>query len=247
MKSLESLTLSRTEVTDEGLSSWIDHPNLRSLELTFTKITSSGIQQLCKIPNLESIGLYEISDSDLRQLALCHRLRKIKCQGFRQVTDAGIEAIGNLLCLEDLRLAYSEITNSAIEILASLPKLNQLAITDCKINDHAFAAIGKMQQLRKLELSRTGCSDLGLAELSRCSQLDTLIFLLNEGDGVGYKDVESLRKLSNLTIALRHPVTKAIAATSLARSHFKHCESMVRSRMKQFNASALWHRSAAWN
>lgn len=212
MKSLESISLYGTSVSDPGIDYLSKSSSLKSLELTSTKITSEGIASLAAIPNLETIGLYEITDGDLEAISRCKKLKSLKCQGFKYVTDEGLASISKIESLQKFSLSYSEITDRGIALLGSLRQLRELRLTDCKITDEALKIIGKLTDLESLDLSRTNCTDGGFESLGNLKNLSSLTFRLNEGDGAGFRYLAALGNLQELIIALKHPITADIAA-----------------------------------
>ena len=101
---LAVLNLSRTGVTDEGLKSVENLPNLRKLHLENTKITDAGLSHLKNLKSLEYLNLYNTA-----------------------VTDAGMTDLQGLKNLKTLYLWQTKVTPAGVEQLkAALPK--------CEIN-----------------------------------------------------------------------------------------------------------------
>jgi serine/threonine protein kinase len=99
--SLEALNLSGTQITDTGLRS-ISSIRLRILDLSKTKISNDGLKILCDdygvggnvaVLNLSGTG---ITDAGVQSLGRMKRLRELRVDGTR-MTDQGIEKVQTLL------------------------------------------------------------------------------------------------------------------------------------------------------
>jgi Leucine-rich repeat (LRR) protein len=115
-----------------------------------------------------------------------------------EITDVGLETIGDLLRLESLNLAGTAIDGRGLAHLASLDKLQHLDLRDTAIQpehlqtldaltslrtihlpeavitDDVLAGIGRLAHLRSLILAKAPISDRGLASLVRLKQLEAL-------------------------------------------------------------------------
>jgi hypothetical protein len=56
-KSLESLNLDRTRITDGGLAPLVDLPHLYQLSIVDTAITDKGLKQLDNVPSLMNLDV----------------------------------------------------------------------------------------------------------------------------------------------------------------------------------------------
>jgi hypothetical protein len=57
-KSLETLSLSDTPITDDGLEHLGDLKNLQTLSLQNTAITDAGLESLTRLPQLQRLDVY---------------------------------------------------------------------------------------------------------------------------------------------------------------------------------------------
>ena len=73
------LNLSRSQITDAGLSNLPKFKELRRLYLDNTKVTDKALASIAKLPNLEYLNLYgtEISDAGVDQLKSLKNLKKL--------------------------------------------------------------------------------------------------------------------------------------------------------------------------
>ena len=98
------LDLSRTAITDAGLTALATMPNLEHLDLRETAVGDAGVAALAPLGNLRTLGLYGTAVTDegvpsIQRLAGVTRLYV----GGTQVTDRGIAALRS--ARKDLRIA----------------------------------------------------------------------------------------------------------------------------------------------
>jgi Leucine-rich repeat (LRR) protein len=104
-----------------------------------------------------------------------------------ELTDAGLNALGDLRELRYLALRETAITGKALEHLANLEHLGNLQLRGCtNIDDEALATLTGFPSLRYLDLSGTGVTDEGLEHLASLKGLEDLdLFATNvTADGV---------------------------------------------------------------
>jgi internalin A len=132
LKTLESLDLSFSNVSDDALPVFKNLKSLKSLELAYTSVTGKAIEQLSTMPGLLSLRLEacDVQDAHLTALARMPKLAQLYL-GRTRVTDAGLPAIGKL------------------------SELVLLDLTDCKITDAGLLSLGRLKHIRNLWLSKT--------------------------------------------------------------------------------------------
>ena len=104
LKSVLSLHLGGTDVTDEGLRHLAGLTSLKRLHLEKTKLSDAGLAHLANLESLSYLNLYGTA-----------------------VTDAGLEHLAGLKNLKNLYLWQTEVTTGGVEQL-------QQALPDCNIN-----------------------------------------------------------------------------------------------------------------
>ena len=104
LKSVLSLHLGGTDMTDEGLRHLAGLTSLKRLHLEKTKLSDAGLAHLAKLESLSYLNLYGTA-----------------------VTDAGLEHLAGLKNLKNLYLWQTKVTTGGVEKL-------QQALPDCDIN-----------------------------------------------------------------------------------------------------------------
>lgn len=159
LKSLRSLILDLTEVTDESIDMINRHfPNLEKLYVGSSPMTGDGLSRLTRlgylnslrmggnvrggkvIPALKgsknlkflSISSCGLKDSDLDEVSSLSNLETLIMRENRAVTDAGLSKCVGLKNLMILDLKFCGITPASIKNLASFPKLRSLQISSEK-------------------------------------------------------------------------------------------------------------------
>jgi hypothetical protein len=111
-------------------------PEIKSLTLSSTDLTDEGMKAVLKMPNLESFWLLHhyppehpclITDEGMKALAQCTALRELRIVGTK-LTDIGVEHLSRL---PDLRRIYMEatyITPNSLRYLVSMPHLEEISI-----------------------------------------------------------------------------------------------------------------------
>ena len=123
---LESLSLDRTAVTDEGLAHLRDLTRLKRLSLYATPVSASGLAHLERMVELEELMLPELTfaDADLAHLAGLHKLRGLSLSG-KGITNAGIAHLRSMTSMDALGLCQTSVTS-----LESIRALTQLTCID---------------------------------------------------------------------------------------------------------------------
>jgi len=118
LRDVRALNLSRTSVTNDGLTYLGYACELQHLDLSNTQVTSQGCQKLKHLTRLSSLSL----------------------QG-TQIADGDLVHLQDLSELEDLDLAYTKITDAGIAQfdLKKLPHLSELNIAGTDVTREAAA------------------------------------------------------------------------------------------------------------
>ncbi len=203
------------EITDNGLKHLAGLTKLRELHLPREKITDAGLSHLRRLTELEmlSVGGESISDRGLESLKGLNRLKCLDLQGCSKVSavglrhlkvlnqlrslvlgegidDSGLEAVGQLTCLEKLDLRMSDFTGPGLKRLRGLKNLRDLSLS-LDTGDGDLQILKCFPKLRSLDLGRgMKITDRGLAHLKGLTRLEVLHF--------GLKDKTTDRGLKNL-------------------------------------------------
>jgi len=150
---LESLDIGWAQITDTGLDHLVTLTNLRRLTMGGNKLTDTSLQFLRQMPQIEylDVGGTQRTDSGLWSLSL---------------TEAGMQAVGSVTELRELRLNGTAVTARGLEALKPLAKLETLDLQGCRrLKDDAVAALSVFKQLRSLDVKDSGLTEQGVSRL----------------------------------------------------------------------------------
>src|SRR5262249_8869610 len=80
LKSLRTLSLNFSRVTDAGLKELAPLQSLQGLDLGLTRVTDPGLKELAALKSLQSLGLKDtrVTDAGLKELAALKSLRTLE-------------------------------------------------------------------------------------------------------------------------------------------------------------------------
>lgn len=137
MKSLESFSVTETEITDNGMKHLRGLTNLRVLVLYGNKLTGAGTVHLSSLTQLQhlELGHTKVDDEGLKHLANLKHLEYLSLDG-APVTDRGLEYLENLTELRTLHLGYGpRITDAGLDRLMKLKKLEWLELAETDVTE----------------------------------------------------------------------------------------------------------------
>jgi Leucine-rich repeat (LRR) protein len=209
LRSLESINLTLTPITDESLAALSGLSRLKVLGLASTKVTGTGMEPLQGLKKLENLNFHStpVNDAGLEWIGKMASLLRLEIV-HTQFTDAGTRALSGLVSLERLQLGSRKATGAGLAFLRDLPKLRELDVHDGMLTPEGFRNVGAARTLRVLRAYGGSGGDEGLRALADLSELETLIL---EGVGVTDAGLETLSKLTHLRkLTLHEPkVTEA--------------------------------------
>ncbi len=144
LTALSGLSLSRTQVTDEGLVHLKGLTKLESLGLWDTQITDAGLAHLKGLAGLETLSLINT-----------------------RITNAGLENLKGLTKLEFLALCDTQITDAGLEHLQGLTKLEVLGLSNMHVTDAGLEHLKGLTQLKALILHGSHVTDEGVEQFWR--------------------------------------------------------------------------------
>jgi Leucine-rich repeat (LRR) protein len=166
-KSLQSLDLSSTQVTDEGLKSIKDLPCLQTLILvSCDSVTSAGLKG---VKRLLSLNLSRSKDWNSPG----------------GVTDANLEGLKDLHSLETLDLTGNRVGDEGLNHLRGLRSLQRLFLSQTAVTDAGMECLLNLQNLQALEVTRTQVTENGLKRIKRAfpkCMLHNLSYPSRDGD-----------------------------------------------------------------
>jgi Leucine-rich repeat (LRR) protein len=176
-KHLKSLNLRGTKITDNTLELLAGVPTLESLDIGWAQITDTGLEHLTALINLRRLtfGGNKLTDTALGFLRQMPQLEYLDIGGQQRtdsglwsltLTDAGMQSIGLVTELRELRVEGRNLTARGLASLKPLAKLERLNLQGCKrVRDDAVPVLSSMQQLRVLDLKDSGISEPAVAKL----------------------------------------------------------------------------------
>jgi len=163
---VQSITLDRRPVTDDGMIHLQGLPQLRELRMNQTPITNAGLAHLKDVPRLETVELREtrITNEGLKHLEGLEPMLWLDLS-ITAVTDEGLEHLKGFKKIQQLRLNRLKITDAGLEHLAGLSSLRLLEVAETPISDTGLQHVQKLNNLTWLMLTGTQVSDVGLADI----------------------------------------------------------------------------------
>ncbi len=174
IKTLKSIWLGSTMITDRSLELLATRPDLRLTGFDGTKITDAGVAHLARMTELESLGFYNtpLTDEGLKHLAGLKKLRilglgvtKITPQGLRFLKDLPIERLNIIAC---------HPVASELKVLKEFPRLSFLEASGLKLIDKDADLLAELHTLETLALNRNRLTDNGLQKLTALKNLKEL-------------------------------------------------------------------------
>ncbi len=150
-RTLTSLELTHTEITDGGLKAIATLPALRSLNLSSSIISDAGMSHLTGLSQLEHLQLRasNVTDETLKYVAAMHTLTRLDLYGSngpgagnrsRCFTANGLEQLEHLSNLRILWLSDLDVTGG-YSVLKQLTGLRQLTLMMSGISDEELESL----------------------------------------------------------------------------------------------------------
>ena len=133
--SLESLSLVRTRIRNEGIKKLIEwQPGLKELDLSYVQLRDDGARHLGRLKQLRVLKLkmVPITMETAESWSGLKCLETLDLYG-SPVTDVGVAHLSGLPNLRELDLSCSAITRPSIKTLLSLPALEKLKLEKTRI------------------------------------------------------------------------------------------------------------------
>lgn len=179
IRTLKSIWLGGTTITDRSLELLATRPDLRSTGFDGTNITDAGVAHLARMTALESLSFYNtpLTDEALKHLTALKTLRTlvlgvtaITPQGLRQLKDLPIERLNIIAC---------HAVASDLKVLKEFPRLRFLEASGLALIDNDASLLAELQTLDVLALNQNRLSDVGLQKLTMLSNLKELAIVDN--------------------------------------------------------------------
>lgn len=148
--------LEKYAIRDDALASLPTLTSLKSLSLTFTQISDDGMAIVGRMPQLEGffISSPRITNASMDHLTKLPKLRSLElsvCGMDRE----GVRRLSELPNLTRLRISGPAIGDDCVPILANLEKVDWLAPGGKTIDESGLSGFEKMKCLKVLDLQST--------------------------------------------------------------------------------------------
>jgi hypothetical protein len=171
---LRELNLTHTKITDAGMERIGKLAGLEVLSLECTAISDSGVKNLRELTRLRELdlGLAPVTEVGLGHVGRLARLEVLTIGGnpASRVTDAGLEKLEGLKRLRRLKLSWPGITDAGLEHIGKLSCLEVLmigAVPATAVTDAGLEHLEGLSELRRLDLGRSHVTADGVAKLQR--------------------------------------------------------------------------------
>jgi Leucine-rich repeat (LRR) protein len=224
MSSVESMDLSGTSISDEGVAKLANMPNLKILKLeNCRQFTGVGFESFADNHPLEELNLRTagITDEGLALASRFKNLKKFYTYNNRQVRGPGYQCLSSMKKLEILSCPQTAIRDEHLKLIDGIETLkvvwlygnrgisgrgldylsqsleiHRISLNRCPLIDSPdFEVICKFRNLRDLYISKTRIRPDGIEQLCQLEKLQNL----NISDNIWIDD-EAIAKLSNLKI-----------------------------------------------
>ncbi|RLS55896.1 MAG: leucine-rich repeat domain-containing protein [Planctomycetota bacterium] len=154
LEAIQSLDLSRSGISNEGLSYLPKLSALKELDLTETRVSNGGMVSVAQVTTLRTLVL-----------------RKIE-----QVDNTGIQALTSLTNLEDLTIAMLPISDGVMDSIKEMKGLRRLDVSgNSSLLGQQFSDLvgkGHFTSLRELVVSQTQFGFYGLKQMNKMKELE---------------------------------------------------------------------------
>lgn len=164
-----------SRVTDDDAIAISHWKSLETLYLQRSKITDAAMSNLGSLTRLETLnlsGVQGLTDNGVARLEGLHCLRWLQLDG-TATTDEGVAAISKLVSLRTLTLQNTRISDASIKLIARLPMLEVLNLGGCNLTEDGLRQLETCRTLTDLRLGGV----LSLETLTQLHSLDRLRLL----------------------------------------------------------------------
>jgi len=182
------VSLRGTWVGDVDLRRLTELPELNSLDLSLTHITDQGMQDIKNLRGITDLNLYfaeYVTDEGLAAIKEWKKLKRLNVHGTK-ISDTTLEHISGITTLESVNVGSAMLTDVGLERLTTLPNLKELTMGGNELGDAGLQALRQIPTLTYLDLSgRQGTdsnvwaiamSDVGLEAVLTLKDLRELRF-----------------------------------------------------------------------
>ena len=173
---VKRISLHDAQITDEGLRTLGDLPQLRSGSTSGMRpITDAGLAHLVKLERLDGLNISrtKVTDAGMVHVGKMKSLTMLRMDGLK-LTDKGLAQLKGLTNLWLFAAGGSDITDKGLEHIAAFKKLDLLGLDGTKVTDAGMKHIVGLSKLTRLSLQNTAITDTGAKELHALKGLTVL-------------------------------------------------------------------------
>ena len=198
-----------SDVGDSELSRIVELRSLKSLKIWGTRLTDAGIEHLKGLTKLQKLNLIgtNVTGAIFEHLKGMTKLQELNL-GASPVTSVGLEHLKGVTSLQTLTLIGTRVTDAGLEHLKGMTKLQKLDLTFTGVTDAGLEHLKGMTELQDLRLGNTGVTDAGLEHLKGLTMLRVLCLRRNPNPAftgvtdVGLEHLKGMTKLQKLDLTM---------------------------------------------
>ena len=201
-RNLESVKLgNNSSIDDSSMKVLGQVRTLKSIDLSKTAVTDEGLAELAKLPNLEELKLEDcenITGEGFEEFASPHGLKELNLRGVRKLNDAGLAELAKFEDLENLLLYQNvAVKRDGFRCLNSMKKLKLLSCPETNIRDEHLQAMDGIRSLKAIWLPE--CPNISGRGIDFLTQSQGVVRIkLNKCRKIDSPDLEVLAKFKNL-------------------------------------------------
>lgn len=210
LQKLESLSISRSLITKNGLNSISTLSELKELNLSgCSRVYGHDLDPLAKLSKLEKISMVRLSPHrigpngeleehtvDFQFLSQLSAVRRLRIEHCSCVVDSVINVIIKIKSIESLEiLSLKGSCQGVIKKISRITQLKHLCLNHVEVEDKDFVSIGALANLESLDLSDTKAGGRALKAISKLDKLHSLS--LRRCQGV-HRQLVKLKGLSGI-------------------------------------------------
>ena len=161
---LESLDLSGSTVTADGIKELRDLNQLQSLTLQTGRDGDALCEAITALKSLTSLDLSDsgVTDDGLAKLASLPNLKNLTLRNSPEIHGRGFKAFIDGKTLETVDLTDSRPTAAGLRYLSQIPSLTRLNLQGTRVGDSGLMQLAGHKKLMGIDLSRTYVTDDGV-------------------------------------------------------------------------------------
>ncbi len=148
---LEDLSLAGP-MTDKGLQFLTVLKSLKTLRVQNSKVTDAGYSVLEKLPALEELHLPEIGDEGLRHVGNVPTLKMLDLSFNPHITDKGLSYLEHLPALEELTLNETHVHGEGLSALRKIRTLKRINMFQTELSPAGVDTLATLTSVEDLRL-----------------------------------------------------------------------------------------------